>query len=493
VQPPVLPGATVSVFDRTWTATDDCGNQSSGVQRITVRDTVPPSIIAPPDVVLECPATDTSTNVTGTAIALDTCGSVTITYSDIITNGYAGAQPTQMILRTWTAIDQAGLSTNAVQKITIKDSTPPSIVKPLDVVLECPAADTTTNVTGTAVVVETCGPATLRYSDVITNGLAGTQVQHVILRTWTATNNAGLSTNVIQTITVRDTTPPTLTIVPAMKLADVGGSWSFGQPIANDTCGAVTVSVLNTLTNLTATNTMVVSRTWMAMDAAGNTNTCCQTVVINLGPPPTIVTQPRSQTFAYGDNGALSVSATCVNPLTYQWRIGGINIIGATNNILQFTGIQFSNAGPYTVIVTSPGGSVTSSVAVVSVLPRLSAVRNGQTLILTWPAPYVLQSATTVNGPYRDIPGAVSPYSVPMTAPQQFFRLRSGPPSLDLKVAGGVSTVTLTGTQGDSCILQASSDLVHWTNLQTNALPTVFVDSAASQLPIRFYRAMLAH
>src|SRR5262249_6069355 len=98
-----------------------------------------------------------------------------------------------------------------------------------------------------------------------------------------------------------------------------------------------------------------------------------------------------------------------------------------------------------------------------------------------------------VNGPYRDVPGAVSPYSVRMTAPQQFFRLRSGPPSLDLRRAGGVSTVTLTGTQGDYYILQASSDLVHWTNLYTNALPMVYVDSAASQFPIRFYRPVVAH
>jgi hypothetical protein len=205
------------------------------------------------------------------------------------------------------------------------------------------------------------------------------------------------------------------------------------------------------------------------------------------------VKQPESQTFAYGDNGALSVTATCTTSLTYQWRLGGANIAGATNSTLQFTGIQFSNAGPYTVVVSSPGGSVTSSVAVVSVLPKLTVVRSGGVLILTWPAPYVLQSATSVNGPYRDIPGAVSPYSVSMTAPQQFFRLRVGPPSLDLKVAGGVSTVTLTGTQGENYILQASSDLIHWTNLHTNALPMVYVDSAASQFPMRFYRAMLAH
>src|SRR2546422_1000105 len=35
-QPPVPPGCLVSVFDRTWTATDACGNHSTCVQRITV-------------------------------------------------------------------------------------------------------------------------------------------------------------------------------------------------------------------------------------------------------------------------------------------------------------------------------------------------------------------------------------------------------------------------------------------------------------------------
>src|SRR5207245_1935303 len=64
-QPPVLPGATVNVINRTWRATDDCGNSSTCVQQFTVRDTTPPAIAAPPDVVLECPATDISTNVTG--------------------------------------------------------------------------------------------------------------------------------------------------------------------------------------------------------------------------------------------------------------------------------------------------------------------------------------------------------------------------------------------------------------------------------------------
>src|SRR5207249_12034754 len=118
-QPPVLPGATVSVIDRTWFATDDCGNTSTCVQRITVRDTAPPALTAPPDMVLDCPATDTSTNVTGAAVAPDGCGgSVKVYYSDVVNNG-CGA--TKVISRTWTATDNSGNSTNVVQTITIRD------------------------------------------------------------------------------------------------------------------------------------------------------------------------------------------------------------------------------------------------------------------------------------------------------------------------------------------------------------------------------------
>src|SRR5260370_30396774 len=57
-QPPVLPGATISVINRAWSAVDACGNQSTCVQQITVRDTTPPSIAAP-DVALACRATNT--------------------------------------------------------------------------------------------------------------------------------------------------------------------------------------------------------------------------------------------------------------------------------------------------------------------------------------------------------------------------------------------------------------------------------------------------
>ena len=62
--------------------------------------------------------------------------------------------------------------------------------------------------------------------------------------------------------------------------------------------------------------------------------------------------------------------------LSYQWQFNGTNIAGATNAALTLTNVQFTNAGVYTVIVTSGASSTTSSTAVLSVgLPPIIRVQ----------------------------------------------------------------------------------------------------------------------
>src|SRR6185369_121706 len=112
---------------------------ANAVQTITVRDIVPPSITAPANLTLECPA-NTSTNATGVATAQDGCGSVAIAYSDIVSNSCGGSQ---IISRTWAATDYCGNTATALQRITVRDITPPSITAPSNLTLECPA-DTST-------------------------------------------------------------------------------------------------------------------------------------------------------------------------------------------------------------------------------------------------------------------------------------------------------------------------------------------------------------
>ena len=116
-----------SVTTRTWTATDDCGNATNCVQVITVTDNTPPSIVCPPDVDLFADANcfaDTSPGNTGMATGSDNCGTLAITFSDVVSNDdpCVGSSVTT---RTWTATDDCGNATNCVQVITVTDNTPP--------------------------------------------------------------------------------------------------------------------------------------------------------------------------------------------------------------------------------------------------------------------------------------------------------------------------------------------------------------------------------
>jgi hypothetical protein len=483
-QPPTLPGATVSIINRTWTATDDCGNQSSCVQQITVRDTTSSQLKIPADLVLECPA-DTSTNSTGAATAADAGGSVRITYSDTVTNGCGG---TRVVSRLWTATDLAGNVSSGIQTITVQDTKAPSLIIPLNMTVQCPS-DTSTNVCGAATAQDGCSKAVVSYADSTTTNSGAL----IISRTWTAIDSCGNSTNGVQTITVRDTTAPSLAIVPAIQNYAAGGTWSFGTPQAYDNCGSVSVSVLSTVTNMTPTNTMCIARTWVARDAVGNTNTCCQTIVLQLAAAPAIATPPAGKTLGYGTGGNLTVNAGGPGPLSYQWRFNGTNITGGTGSSLNFSNLQYTNAGLYDVVVTGAGGSVTSRVAVVNVFPILQNQGSGKNMTLSWVGPFVLQHAPNITGPYKDMVTVTNSLQTTFSGPSKFFRLRSQPAVLDLKVGKGTPTITTTGSPGLNYIIQASSDLVHWTSYRTNTLPTQFVDSVAPQYSTRFYRAILAH
>src|SRR5439155_27179557 len=122
------------------------------------------------------------------------------------------------------------------------------------------------------------------------------------------------------------------------------------------------------------------TRTWLAADACGNTNTCQQSITVVLPTPPTIASQPGSVTIPYGNNSILSVSAAGTGPLTYQWQCNGTNLAGATGSSLSLNSVQFANAGIYNVVVSNSAGSVTSAITIVNVAPRLFHQFSGHTL-----------------------------------------------------------------------------------------------------------------
>jgi uncharacterized protein YjbI with pentapeptide repeats len=87
-----------------------------------------------------------------------------------------------------------------------------------------------------------------------------------------------------------------------------------------------------------------------------------------LGNPPTIINQPASSINKAGTSATFSVLAGGTAPLSYQWRLNNTNLSGATLTNYYIASVQATNAGNYTVVITNVAGSVTSSVAALTVI-----------------------------------------------------------------------------------------------------------------------------
>jgi hypothetical protein len=100
---------------------------------------------------------------------------------------------------------------------------------------------------------------------------------------------------------------------------------------------------------------------------------------------PSITTQPVSQTNFIGGNVTFSVTASGIPAPAYQWYFGPNPVSGETSTNYTINNVQTSNAGNYTVVVTNLYGSVTSSVAALTVLapaPSITAPPTNQTVAL---------------------------------------------------------------------------------------------------------------
>ena len=111
----------------TYTATDSSGNSASDTQTVTVEDTSPPSITAPPDIMVEANTQGGATGVNiGIATASDICDP-----SLTITNDAPSVFPLGDTSVRWTATDTAGNSATATQLVTVVDNTPPDVTASL--------------------------------------------------------------------------------------------------------------------------------------------------------------------------------------------------------------------------------------------------------------------------------------------------------------------------------------------------------------------------
>jgi len=246
-------------------------NSTSCNQTITVEDTTAPSFVEalPTDVTVACDAVPTAATLTAT----DTCGTATVTYNEVRTDG--SCPSSYSLARTWTATDACGLTTTHTQTITVEDTTAPSFVEalPADVIIEC-TDSIPTAVTLTAI--DNCGTATVVYEEERINGSCS---NYQLIRTWTALDICGNETSHIQIIDVQDTTSPVF--VGDLPQDDFVNCDEIPiAPIlsATDNCGNVTITFDEQQLNGDCTSRYQLIRTWTATDDCGNSSQHIQTL-----------------------------------------------------------------------------------------------------------------------------------------------------------------------------------------------------------------------
>jgi len=260
----------VGVTTVTYTATDANGNTSTATQLVTVNlvDTTPPVITTPANVSVE--ATGATTAVTlGTATANDVVSGVIS-----VTNNAPATFPVGVTTVTYTATDAAGNTGTATQTVTVVDNTPPTITAPAAVASTSSGSAVNVNI-GTAT-------ATDIFPVTLTNNAPATFSTGATTVTWTATDANGNSATATQVVTVNlvDTIPPVIT-VPADVFTTANTSQTivnFGTATATDNIDGMVAVTNNAPASFPVGVTTV---TYTASDAAGNTATATQRIVVS--------------------------------------------------------------------------------------------------------------------------------------------------------------------------------------------------------------------
>lgn len=132
---------------------------------------------------------------------------------------------------------------------------------------------------------------------------------------------------------------------------------------------------------------------WSGGDAdvfKGTLSAFVQMFVVGGTNAPAITNPPTSLTVAQGSNATFTVAAAGLPPFGYKWMFNGAVIPGATTSQYLIPGVQLTNAGAYSVVVSNAYASVNSSPAFLGVVAPLTnadgSVVAPTGLVDWWPA-----------------------------------------------------------------------------------------------------------
>jgi hypothetical protein len=253
-----------------------------------------------------------------------------------------------------------------------------------------------------AMSVSLSGSAPITYQwkkdGVAINGATGstyslTSVQALDAGSYTvvATNPAGSVTSSAAAMTVRS---PVVLLTQPLSLGVVPGTNATFNVVATGTAplsyqwrkGGVAISGATSASYTVAGAQSTDSGSYDVIVSNVVGPVTSQAATLTVFTPPSITSEPSSQTRLAGSTATFQVTATGSAPLSYQWRKAGADIFGATGASLVLTNAQSADEAAYSVVVTNAAGSTTSSTAALTVQyaplivtpPLSTAVQGGQ-------------------------------------------------------------------------------------------------------------------
>jgi hypothetical protein len=210
--------------------------------------------------------------------------------------------------------------------------------------------------------------------------------------------------------------------------------------------------------------------------------------------PPVILVPPQApppHTVLQGSGLNLSVVATGAPPIVYRWLRDADTLAGQTNASLHVAGLQFSDSGPYTVVLTNQYGAATSAP------PALIAVladddRDGMA------DPWEIQFNFATNNPAdaevdEDVDGLSNGQEyLAGTDPTNSLSYLQ----LSVTATGAGVRLAFDAVSNRTYTIQRSQGLTHaaWTNLaQLSSRPTNWSASIEDPTPAtsRYYRVII--
>lgn len=348
----------------TFTATDQCGNEATCSATIYIEDnTAPVFTTVPSDVTLECGQSLPAPN----HVVTDNCGTVNVEIDEETINGDCAYN--YQVVRTYTATDDCGNIKVHVQNIYFEDSKAPVFTYvPSNYNAECGEELLYEDATAT----DDCGAVTISVTTEETIGSC--PANKTIKRTFTAVDECGNSTQAFQYIYVEDTGLPTFTSVPADLTLTCGDVIPTVMATATDACSGVNVTYSDNVVNQGCASSTVVTRTFVATDDCGNSNTATQTItVLDVEKPyftnvpsalnldctdpniATIVTNWLNQVTASDDCSSVTVS----NNYVANYNCGLYNVMhiatdACGNKDTVYTELTISGSGEFEIFIPSP-------------------------------------------------------------------------------------------------------------------------------------------